>query len=404
MRLRRSLLGAGTTIGHDPVGDSGQSRRRFLRRLALAASAGTLALRGSPVHGADEPRSPTALGVDLTQDQRAWGQAFLHRHATVDVHCHPGRFFLDQLPEDAPQVRALGAPFAQRATADLAAGHVAGALFAAVADLRVLEVSAKGIRASREFEPGEAYADYQRQIADLRQLVASRAASPGLAPADIRAALRSGHTAAVFAIEGGDFIEDRLDRVRAAHADGVRAITIVHYHVNQLGDIQTESPVHGGLTAVGRDVVRAMNAAGIIVDLAHATLEVTRDAVDVSTRPMMISHTNLSTATNSHPRLISIDHARLVTSHGGLIGSVPSGIGQQTFADYIASILRLIDAVGVEHVAIGTDMDANYRPVFTSYLDWSLLPAALYAAGLDERSVAAVMGENFLRVFRAAAA
>ena len=142
----------------------------------------------------------------------------------------------------------------------------------------------------------------------------------------------------------------------------------------------------------------------MLIDLAHATLEVAKQTVDVSTRPVMISHTNLATPEKRHPRLISMEHARLVTTHGGLIGSVPSGIGQTNAAQYIESILRLIDAVGVEHVAIGTDMDANYRPVFTSYLDWSLLPAALLAAGLDERSVALVMGENFLRVFAAQAA
>jgi membrane dipeptidase len=135
------------------------------------------------------------------------------------------------------------------------------------------------------------------------------------------------------------------------------------------------------------------------VDLAHASCGVTRDAVAISDRPMMISHTNLKRPDLDNPRLVTVEHARLVTRHGGVIGSVPSGIGQSTIADWIDSIFRLIDAVGVEHVAIGTDMDANYKPVFTDYRDWALIPAALMARGLSETETAKVMGGNFLRIF-----
>ena len=71
------------------------------------------------------------------------------------------------------------------------------------------------------------------------------------------------------------------------------------------------------------------------------------------------------------------------------------------FADYIDSIRRLVDAVGIDHVAIGTDMDANFKPVFRSYRDWGLMPAALLARGLREDEAAKVMGGNFLRVFKA---
>jgi membrane dipeptidase len=112
----------------------------------------------------------------------------------------------------------------------------------------------------------------------------------------------------------------------------------------------------------------------------------------------MLSHTNLKRPDVDHPRLVSVEHARLVTGHGGIVGSVPSGIGQKTVAEWIDSILRLVDAVGVDHVAIGTDMDANFMPVFADYADWPLIPAALLARGLHEPEVAKIMGGNFLRV------
>jgi membrane dipeptidase len=342
------------------------------------------------------------LGMPLTAEQRADGISFLQRHPSVDTHAHPGRFFLKNPSYQTPTTQAFGAPFEQTAIADLSAGNVSAALFAAVADMRLLEMAATGgLRAAKDFQAGEAYADYKRQIGLLKALLANRELTKGLTPSDAEAAHEHHKTAAIFAVEGGDFIEDRLDRVHEAFRDGVRAITIVHYHVNQIGDIQTEAPVHQGLTPLGKSIVREMNRVGVIVDLAHATLAVARDVIEVSTKPVMVSHTNLLTPTATFPRLISSEHAKLVAAAGGIIGSWPSGMGQATFADFIDSIQRLVDTVGVEHVAIGTDMDANYKPVLRSYRDWSLIPAALLARGMRETEVASVMGGNFLRIFKA---
>jgi membrane dipeptidase len=381
------------------------SRRTALARLIAAAGVAAIGARTGRAQNTTAPVGDSAqltdLGMELTPEQRAAGVAFLGRHASVDIHCHPGRFFLGHLNYETAGTRAFGEPFEERAIADLNAGNVSGALFAAVADMRLLETTAQGMHAGKEYQPDEAYADYQRQLAELKALVSSHKIAEALNPSDIYAAQRRRRTAAIFAVEGGDFIEDRLDRVHEAFRDGVRAITIVHYHINQIGDIQTEAPVHEGLTPLGKSIIGEMNRTGIIVDLAHATFAVAKGVLDVSTKPVMVSHTNLSTPTLSHPRLISAEHAKLVASAGGIIGSWPSGVGQTTFADYIDSIRRLVDAVGIDHVAIGTDMDANFRPVLRSYRDWSLIPAALLARGMGEAEVANIMGGNFLRVFKA---
>ena len=346
-------------------------------------------------------RSFAATRLSLTEAQLQAGVEFLGRHPSVDVHAHPGRFFLRDIPPTDTSEK-LGGPAEAQVLADMAAGKITAALFACVSDATLLGFTpAGGLAPVREFRPGEAWAEYQRQIGLLKAMAARGDVASGLTVGDIARALKARKTAAVFAVEGGDFIEDRMDRVQQAHADGVRAITIVHYHPNQIGDPQTGTPRTPGLTPIGRRIVKEMNRAGIVVDLAHASYGVTKDAVAVSERPMMISHTNLKRADLDHPRLVSVEHARLVTRHGGLVGSVPSGIGQATVGDWIASILRLIDAVGVDHVAIGTDMDANYRPVFTDYRDWGVIPAALLARGLSEAETAKVMGGNFLRIFPA---
>ena len=379
------------------------TRRKALGGLLACAGAAAF-VRPSRAQDIKVPAGDTAplteLGMELSAEQRAAGVAFLERHVSVDTHSHPGRFFLKRLTEQTPMTRSFGEPFEDQAIADLSAGNVSAALFCAVADMRLIEMTAQGLRAGRDWTPGEAYADYRRQLAELKTLLSNPALTPGLIPADIDAAHRRHKTGAIFAVEGGDFIEDRLDRVHAAFSDGVRAITLVHYHVNQIGDIQTEAPVHNGLTALGKSIVAEMNRTGIIIDLAHATFAVTKDVLSVSSKPIMVSHTNIATASANHPRLISVEHAKLVAAAGGIIGSWPSGMGQVSFSDYIDSIQRLVDTVGIDHAAIGTDMDANFKPVLRSYRDWSLIPAALLARGMHDEDVAKIMGGNFLRVFK----
>src|SRR5271168_116724 len=281
------------------AGASWLSRRAFLAGLT-AAGVATFAATASRAENATAAVGDSTrladLGMELTRQQRAAGVAFLERHPSVDTHCHPGRFNLGHLPYQTPTTKAFGEPFTARVIADLNAGHVSAALWAAVADLPLLEATPQGLlHAGREFQPGEAYANYRRQLNELNALLNDHELARGLNPADVDAAQRRRRTAAIFAVEGGDFIENKLDRIHEAFHDGVRAITIVHYHVNQIGDIQTEAPVHQGLTSLGKVIVREMNRVGIIVDLAHAPFSVAKDVIEVSTKPVMVSHTNLLT-------------------------------------------------------------------------------------------------------------
>jgi len=343
----------------------------------------------------------TNLGMVLTTEQRIAGQKFLEHHVSVDTHCHPGRFFLTDLDEYSDTTRGYGPTFEDKVIQDLKAGRVSAGVFSGIADLKLAEMTSTGIHSLREFRQGEAFADYERQLRALKEFASKSGLGRGTNPNDLDLAQRSHNTAVIFGVEGGDFIEDRLDRIQSAFHEGVRVITIVHYHINQIGDIQTESPVHGGLTALGKSIVQEMNRVGITVDLAHAPMSVVKNVVEISARPVLLSHSNLVSSASSHPRLLSVEQASLVAQNKGLIGAWPSGFGQSTLSDYIDSIRRLIDAVGIEHVGIGTDMDANYKPVFKNYSDWSLIPAALLARGLRVDDVAAVMGGNFMRVFKA---
>ena len=100
---------------------------------------------------------------------------------------------------------------------------------------------------------------------------------------------------------------------------------LVHYTPNDIGDFQTGAVVHNGLTPFGAEVIQACNRLGLVVDVAHATADMVKQAVKVSTKPLLLSHTALrgSKAQGSTPlteRQVTPDHARAIADTGGSIG------------------------------------------------------------------------------------
>ena len=278
-------------------------------------------------------------------------------------------------------------------------------LFAAVADGPLIGRRASGgLYATREPTPGELPTATWWQVDQVRSRITKGALKLIMSPADVDALRREGGTGALLAAEGGDFLEGKIAGVEAAHRRGLRSIQLVHYRVNELGDIQTEPPRHGGLTPFGQDVIREMNRLGMVVDLAHLTHDGVRQAVAVTKKPVILSHTVLETP---FARSISRQHARLVADNGGVIGIFPVNSTYQGFSGYVTHIERMIEIVGVDHVGIGTDMDGISPPAFVAYDDyaeWPSIGAALLARGRSPQDVAKVCGGNFRRVFEDVAA
>ena len=289
----------------------------------------------------------------------------------------------------------------------LAAARAAGLTavsFATVADLLVLAPTPEGgLHAGRAFAPGEAHTDHQRQLAGLRRLLDTTGAPLARNAVDLDAAHAAAETAVLITCEGGDFLEGEVARVAEASAQGMSSLTLVHYRVNEIGDIQTEAPVHDGLTGFGREVVGECNELGVVIDCAHATFATTMGVLEASSRPVMISHSHLDHADRSHPRLLSDDHARAVAEAGGLIGAWPSGVTNETLADFVHEIERLVDLVGIDHVAIGTDLDANVRPVVTTHAQLADVADLLEERGLRATEVDQVLGGNVVELYRSVA-
>ena len=319
----------------------------------------------------------------------------------VDLHAHPGQFMLAAYADDHPLIVRTGGSKLREANAAIRAAGLGLVSFATVSDLPLLRPGDAGLRAVRDFEPGEAMEVHRRQVLAIRELASERGHRLILGIGDATAARDAGELGVLLACEGGDFLEGRIERVAEAYEDGVRSIQLVHYRVNELGDIQTEAPVHGGLTDFGAGVIGEMNRLGMVVDLAHAPWSVARGALECSRAPVMISHSHLASGEDSAARLLSEEHALAVAEAGGVIGAWPSGMALGSFDEYLDEIERMVELLGIEHVAIGTDMDGNYQPVMTRYDQFAEIESGLAARGLGDDELGLLLGGNCLRLLRA---
>ena len=372
------------------------------RRRVLAGSGVAVAAVGVGVYWVARPR-PAPIGFSVAPDQLAAARDLLARHPSFDAHAHPGRSFVAgaQNLSGLVWIYAKLGSFEDDTIADMRAGALAAATFAAVADFQALGLEGEGLATVRGFEPGEAWASYKRQIGRLQSLAHAGMVHPIRVVADVAAARAAGKVGAMLSVEGGDFLEGRPERVAQAFADGVRAITLVHYRNNELGDIITGAPVHRRLSDQGVAVVRAMNRIGMLVDVAHASEATARGAIEASSKPVIASHVAIH-GKATHPRFISRALAlAVVEKGGGVVGAWPAGIGIGDLAGYVERTLELVEAVGVDHVCLGTDMDANYKPVFDTYANLPYFVAGLTQRGVSEQDVAKLIGGNFMRLLAA---
>ena len=290
---------------------------------------------------------------------------------------------------------SLGASSVADAVRDAKAAGMTALVLATVSDFAVLGPDpVTGLRAHRDFRPGEAYADHHRQLDGLRQAVDAAGAEVAMSAGDVDQAARRGRTAVLLGCEGGDFLEGDLRRLEEARAAGVTVLTLVHYRPSEIGDVQTAPPVHGGLSRLGRDVVAECGRLGIVVDCAHASFATTMDVLEASSQPVIISHGQLGHAGTAHPRLLTTEHVTAVASAGGLIGAWPAGLTSQSLADFADEIIRLTQVAGPGRAAIGTDLDGNYRPVLTSYAQFDDLAGLLRGRGLPQDRIRQLLGGN----------
>ncbi len=201
-------------------------------------------------------------------------------------------------------------------------------------------------------------------------------------------------------IEGAHALEGDLANLDRLEAAGHRVIGLHHFFDNALG-----GSLHGtktmGLTDFGRAVVREIEARGMILDLAHSSPAVARDVLAMTDMPLLVSHTGLH-GFCPVTRNFEDDIMKAIAASGGTIGLGYWGdvlCRDATPAAIAAMIVEAIRTVGADHVSLGSDFDGSVStPIDTAQL--ATLTHALREAGLDDATIAKVMGGNMVRVLR----
>ncbi len=204
---------------------------------------------------------------------------------------------------------------------------------------------------------------------------------------------------AIFGLEGAHALEGDIANLDLLYGVGVRMISLTHFFDNEYAG-SAHGLEKGGLTDKGRELVSRMEEFGIVVDLAHLAPTAVDDLLAVATKPTLVSHGGVK-GTCDNPRNVSDEHVRAIAAGGGVVG-----IGYFEMAvcgtdprDVVAAIRHVVDLVGDDHVALGSDYDGATTVGFdTSQL--RALTQEMLEDGLPEDSVRKILGANALRVLR----
>lgn len=258
---------------------------------------------------------------------------------------------------------------------------------------------------------GERRDAHERAVALIdeieRQVAALPVAEIARTGADVRRITRAGRRAVLLGLEGGHATRARIDVLEDLAARGVRYVTLTHTNSNSFADASTDAPRHGGLNETGRELVRAMNRLGVVVDLSHVSDSTAYDALAVTSAPVMMSHSSAA-ALYRHPRNVNDDLLRAVGRNGGVVMvnfyATYLGSGRVTLDTVLDHIEHVSRVAGVDHVGLGSDFDGVDR-LPDGLEDATRLPWITYGLlrrGWREADVRKVLGLNALRVLEAA--
>lgn len=300
---------------------------------------------------------------------------------------------------------------------DMHAQRVALVAWKLVADLRWTRSTNTGIEQSGEPAPGELSGFFHTYLDRMKAYVADKKLKTVLTPVDVDACI-AGDAGIVLASEGADFLEGRLENLDAAYDKGLRHLQLVHYIRTPVGDFQTVAPVHNGLSEMGRKLVELCNAKGILVDLAHATGPGVDQALQIAKAPVIWSHSwvgveggNWQDQYGFQRRRLSLAHARRIAAGGGVVGlwalglsrpgpSWPVGAGDTRA--YAREIAKLIDMIGADHVAFGTDIEGvGPNWAVNSYAHLRSVVDHLQDMKLEASVIERVAYRNYARVLKA---
>ena len=315
---------------------------------------------------------------------------------TLDSHCDTPMFF----PDSQDDVNHMFTTRTDRVLVDLPKmtdGRLDASIM--VAYIPQGERSAQGYR--------EAFTLAQKKLDQIEALTRAYPHLLGLAsnPDDLLRFKAQGIKAIMRGIENGYAIGRDLSLLSHFRQMGVVYMTLCHNGDNDICDSARGHAEHGGLSAFGQEVVREMNALGMMIDMSHAAESSFYDALALSQAPIVCSHSS-SRALCSHPRNLTDDQMKALAAQGGVAQvTLYHGFlrheGEATVLDALDHLHHMVQVMGPEHVGIGTDFDGDGG--VRGLKDASELigfTRQLLRRRYSESDLQGIWGGNFLRVMR----
>jgi membrane dipeptidase len=235
---------------------------------------------------------------------------------------------------------------------------------------------------------------------------------------DIREAKESGKLAIAFDLEGSESLLGNLNMISLYYDLGVRQMLLAYNKDNRASGGCMEGNI--GLTDFGRDVVREMNRVGMVVDVSHMGYRATLETCEVSTAPVIFSHSNPN-GLREHARNISDEQIKDCAQTGGVVGinGIGDFLGGTSSELMVQNIEYVMNLVGPEHVGLGLDYVVDKQELieyveghpdifppdkikdYLSFVEPEQFPEfteLLYQKGYSEQIIRGILGGNFLRV------
>lgn len=240
-------------------------------------------------------------------------------------------------------------------------------------------------------------------------------------PGQLKKAIRRHKLAAMYGVEGGHMLEDDIDHLNYFYNRGARYMTLTWNNSTAWASSakdesdQTLPHAKAGLSDFGKQVIQRMNQLGMLVDLSHVGEQTFKDAMAVTTKPVLVSHSN-AYALCPVSRNLKDDQIDAIGKNKGVIqlnfysGFIDSNFlkkGSLAIRPPLSALLDHLDyivkRIGVDHVGMGSDFDgiSSTPQQLDDITSYPLITKALLERGYSKKAVYKIMGGNFLRVLKA---
>lgn len=226
-------------------------------------------------------------------------------------------------------------------------------------------------------------------------------------PHDLWMNKHQGVKSIMLGIENGIALDGKLENLQHFKDRGIVYMTLCHNGDNDICDSAKGNHTHNGVSDFGQKVIQEMNRLGIMVDLSHAGEKSFYDALDISTKPIVCSHSSARALCN-HPRNLTDDQMRALAAKGGVAQTtIYNGFlredGKATILDVLAHLEHAIEVMGIDHVGLGTDFDGDGGvPGLANSSELINFTRELLARRYSEADIQKIWGGNFLKVMEEA--